>query len=310
MSAHATLLSPGPLCTIQDLGRRQGRREGLAPGGALDQRAFLWANRLLENAPDAPALEVTLGGLKIAFESETVIALTGADCEATVEGRGAGNWRTVRIQPGQTLRLGYSSSGLRAYVGFSGGLAAPEFFGSASIVIRDGLPSPLDRALESGQPLFWVGGSRSSPPRSVPIQYRAGPADSIELPFISGYEWEQFTVEDHVRFMSTTWVVGEASDRVATRLAGANLESGPKELDSVPLIDGTVQVPGDGAPLVFMRDRPTIGGYPKLGSVDPVALDLLAQARPGTVVQFVATDPAAARARLRRRETFFGFESI
>ena len=84
------------------------------------------------------------------------------------------------------------------------------------------------------------------------------------------------------------------------------LPSGPRVLDSVPLVDGTVQVTGDGRPLVFMRDRPTIGGYAKLGSVDPVALDALAQARPGTTVRFVRADPGALRGAMARREAFFG----
>ena len=89
------------------------------------------------------------------------------------------------------------------------------------------------------------------------------------------------------------------------RLKGPAMASGPRTLDSSPLVDGTVQVTGDSRPLVFMRDRPTIGGYPKLGSVDPIALDALAQARPGTPVRFVSADPEAIRRAMARREAFF-----
>ncbi|MCG8466630.1 MAG: allophanate hydrolase, partial [Gemmatimonadetes bacterium] len=79
MSGRAVVVRPGPLCTVQDLGRREGRRRGLSPGGAMDRGAFLWANRLLANPPDASALEVSLGGLQLAFDAATTIALTGAD---------------------------------------------------------------------------------------------------------------------------------------------------------------------------------------------------------------------------------------
>ena len=77
MSAHGVVDRPGPFCSIQDLGRRTGRRAGLAPGGAMDQRAYLWANRLLGNDPGAAALEVTLGGFSLRFAVETVVALAG-----------------------------------------------------------------------------------------------------------------------------------------------------------------------------------------------------------------------------------------
>jgi len=89
------------------------------------------------------------------------------------------------------------------------------------------------------------------------------------------------------------------------RLNGPALASGPRALDSSPLVDGTVQVTGDSRPLVFMRDRPTIGGYPKLGGVDPIALDALAQARPGTPVRFVPADPGTIRRAMARCEAFF-----
>jgi len=278
----------------------------------MDQRAFLWANRLLDNAPNSPALEATLGGLEIGFETATVIALTGADCEATVDGSAVGNWRTVRVAAGQTLRLGYSSSGMRAYVAFPGGLHAPTFFGSASVVIREGLPAPLDRGLEAGHRLSWgtSGISPAAPARSVPVKYISELDGPLVLPLIAGYEWDEFSEEDRLQLTSTAWTVDSASDRIACRLFGSELLSGPRALDSVPLVDGTVQVPGDGAPLVFMRDRPTIGGYAKLGSVDPLALDLLAQARPGSGVRFVLADPAEVRARLQRRDAFFGLQSI
>ena len=108
------------------------------------------------------------------------------------------------------------------------------------------------------------------------------------------------------RVFETEWIVDAASDRTACRLTGGRLESGPAELDSTPLVDGTVQVPGDGEPLIFMRDRPTIGGYPKLGSVEPIALDLLAQAQPGTHIRFKPADVERALAAIVQREHFFG----
>lgn len=305
---HGVVDRPGPYCTVQDLGRRSGRRAGLAPGGAMDQRALLWANRLLDNDPGAAALEVTLGGFTLTFAIETVVALTGADCAATLDGAAAGAWRTIRVRPGQVLRLAYSATGMRAYLAFPGGLETDRAFGSASGVARDGLPGLLGRPLREGEPLRWKTPGRAFPNRYVPAHLvtPAGDEPTLVLPLITGYEWPEFSEADRDRVFTAEWTVAPASDRTAIRLDGPTLASGPRTLDSSPLVDGTVQVTGDSRPLVFMRDRPTIGGYPKLGGTDPIALDSLAQARPGSPVRFAPGDPDALRLAMVRRESFFG----
>jgi len=305
---HGVVDQPGPYCTIQDPGRRSGRRAGLAPGGAMDQRAFLWANRLLGNDPGAAALEVTLGGFALRFAVETVVALTGADCPATLDGAPTDAWRTIRARDGQVLRLAYSGTGMRAYLAFPGGLQTDRAFGSASSVARDGLPRLLGRPLREGESLRWGAPDQACPSRHVPAHLvpPASGESSLTLPLIVGYEWPAFSESDRHRVFAAEWTVNPASDRTAVRLDGPALTSGPRTLDSTPLVDGTVQVTGDSRPLVFMRDRPTIGGYPKLGGTDPIALDALAQARPGTQVRFVPADPEAIRLAMTRREDFFG----
>lgn len=305
MSAHGVVERPGPFCTIQDLGRRAGRRAGLAPGGAMDHRAYLWANRLLGNEPTAAALEITLGGFALRFAVETVVAMTGTGCAARLDGVETRAWRTLRARAGQVLRLGYGSVGMRAYVAFPGGLDVVTAFGSASAVVRDGLPGLLGRRVRPGEPLRWRAPDFRCPVRRIPDELIPPDMSEVTLSLIAGYEWAEFSRGDRATVFDATWTVDPASDRTAIRLDGPALDTGPRILDSTPLVDGTVQVTGDGFPLVFMRDRPTIGGYPKLGSVDPVALDHLAQARPGTRVRFVRAEPDMLRTALARRESFF-----
>lgn len=305
----------GPLCTVQDLGRTHGRRVGVGPGGAMDQGACLWANRLLDNDPRAALLEVTLGGLAVRFEADAVVALTGAECAATLNGSPVSTWRTTEVRSGQLLRFGYTATGMRGYLALPGGLETKRAFGSASTVIREGLPGLLGRPLRAGDELHWEKPGRLIMPRSVPWRFIPGnpsggtegrTAECVALPLLLGYEWDQFSEADRRKLLNSEWSVDPASNRTATQLVGPALRSGPRVLDSTPLVDGTVQVTGAGRPLVFMRDRPTIGGYAKLGSVAPVALDSLAQVRPGTSVRFVLGDPAEARRAMARREAFFG----
>lgn len=308
MSSHAIVERPGPLASVQDLGRIGGRRAGLAPGGAMDQRALLWANRLLDNQPGAAGLEVTLGGLALRFSVGTTVALTGADCDARLDGVPVATWSSLPVSAGQELRFGFAAEQVRAYIAFPGGLEGPAMAGSRSMVSREGLPGLLGHPLDAGSELRWHDPGRASPPRHVPPDQvpRYGPV--TELPFFPGYEWDAFTAEDRDRVLTVGWRTSPASDRTATLLEGPSLDSGPKVLDSVPLVDGTVQVTGDGRPLVFMRDRPTIGGYAKLGSVDPMALDALAQARPGSEIRFVPGDAGQARRAIARRAAFFGID--
>lgn len=301
----AELTRAGPLSTVQDLGRGTGRRKGLAPGGAMDHWAYLWGNRLLDNAPTAPALEVSLGGIEILFHGDGCVALTGAECNATLDGQGVPNWSTVRVKAGQQLRLGFSATGMRAYVSFPGGLDAPRAFGSASVVLREGLDGPLGESLQDGTVLVGLGDRVPAMMRRVPYDLIPEPTTQLELALVVGYEWHEFSKTDREAVWRQEWTVTPSSDRVACRLDGPVLESGPRILDSTPLVDGTVQVPGGGQPLVFLRDRPTVGGYAKLGSVDPVSLDHLAQARPGTRVRFVPADASAVLVELVRRRAFF-----
>ncbi|MFT4603491.1 MAG: biotin-dependent carboxylase-like uncharacterized protein [Rhodothermales bacterium] len=306
------VIKSGPLTTVQDLGRSGQARLGLSPGGAMDRRAFLWANRLLGNAPAAAGLEVTLGGLELTFESRATIAVTGGDCLLTVDGGARGSWRALGMEAGQTLRLGFARTGLRAYVAFPGGLKAPRFAGSASVVLREGLPGALGQAVSPGDVLKWNPASDSpaagidSPTGIVPLRFRPTLGPSLTVEFIPAYEWTSFSALDRETLLSADWKVTPVSDRIACRLNGPLLTSGPKVLDSAPLVDGTIQVLADGTPLVFMRDRPTIGGYAKLGAVLCAHLDRLAQARPGTTVRFVVGDAHAARLEAAQLDSFFG----
>jgi allophanate hydrolase subunit 2 len=173
-------------------------------------------------------------------------------------------------------------------------------------VLREGLDGSLGRPLREAEHVSWIGAPAPELLRSVPAELVPDASPVIELPLITGYEWHLFSAEARDAAWASEWSIDVASDRVACRLQGPMLRSGPSALDSTPLLDGTVQVPGNGIPLIFMRDRPTVGGYPKLGSVDPGALDRLAQARPGTGVRFVPADPADVLKRLRERRSFFG----
>jgi biotin-dependent carboxylase-like uncharacterized protein len=277
------ILSPGPGATLQDRGRPGWRRFGVPPGGAMDEHAAGWANRLLDNSPEAPVLELLVPGPKLAVLNDVWLAVTGA----TSLPSGPGPWRAVRFAAGRQLEFGPVRSGLWVYVAVEGGFVSERWLGSASAYPRAGLGSILRAGdlLSRGvaKPFQLPSGvsGRVVPPFEQ-RSYDANPA----LRVWPGPQAEQFSEVDRECFFAKPWKLSAQSDRVGYRLEGEPLRSHPAPLLSEAVRVGTVQVPDNGLPIVTMRDGPTVGGYPKIGVLDSADVSRLAQCRPGQTIQF------------------------
>jgi len=275
------IVAPGPLATVQDLGRSGYAALGVARAGAFDRAALRLGNRLVGNADDAAAIEVTLGGLAVRLLAPATIALTGAVC------RGAPDWgAAVSLPADTTFRLTAPAHGLRSYLAVRGGIAVPPVLGSRSTDTLSGIGPAALRAGDRlpigtyGGPV--VGASAAEPaPRTV-LPVRFGPRD----------DW--FTGAARAALLATTWTVRPECDRVGVRLHGPSLaRSRADELPSEPMLPGAVQVPPDGRPIVFGPDAPVTGGYPVIAVV--IDLDPVAQLRPGDPVRFRSgSDPGSS----------------
>jgi len=266
------IVAPGPLATVQDLGRSGYAALGVARAGAFDRTALQLGNRLVGNADDAAAIEVTLGGLAVRLLAPATLALTGAVC------RGAPDWgAAVSLPAGATFRLAAPERGLRSYLAVRGGIAVPSVLGSRSTDTLSGIgPAALragDRLPIGTSSGKVVGASAAEPVRSAVLPARLGPRD----------DW--FTPAARAALLETTWTVRPECDRVGVRLDGPALaRSRTDELPSEPTLPGAVQVPPDGRPIVFGPDAPVTGGYPVIAVVTD--LDPVAQLRPGDSVRF------------------------
>src|SRR5467141_2589141 len=145
--------APGPFTTVQDLGREGFGPMGISPSGAADPISLRLGNRLVGNAEGAAALEMTLLGGTFLFPEGAVVALTGSDFGATLDGAPLEQWTSVEARPGQALRLGPTRSGARCYLCVRGGIAVKLFLGSASTHILSGLGGHDGRALRKGDVL-------------------------------------------------------------------------------------------------------------------------------------------------------------
>jgi biotin-dependent carboxylase-like uncharacterized protein len=274
--------TPGPLTTIQDLGRAGHAHLGVPPSGALDLPAYEAANRLVANARGAAVLETTFGGLSVSADREVVVAVTGAPAQLRVGGYPAAPYTPLVLTPGTRLTLGVPRAGVRSYLAFAGGIDADPVFGSRSTDLLSGLgPAPLRAGdvLPLGRPY------RAA--RRVPAVAPGPSPGEIWLQAWPGQRLDWFAEGALAHLDSATYLVSPHSNRVAVRLQGPplrRLDLG--ELHSEGIVTGAVEVPPDGQPLVFLADHPTTVGYPVLAVVDRDDLPKLAQARPGSTVRF------------------------
>lgn len=275
-----------PLCLLQDAGRFGVRHLGVTQGGAADWCSMSWANWLLGNALDAAVVEITLGGFAVVAEEDCLLALAGADLDAQIDGQPLAPWRSFKLNKGQKLQFTQPLLGARAYLGAPGGFIAPKVLGSSATVVReelgglDGLGVPLTR----GATLSHHGEPRQL--REVPQAHQPDLRSNRPLDLVLGAQIGQFSGQSLFDVFNTTWAVDSRADRMGIRLLGAALQyqGAPMISEGIPL--GAVQVPPDGQPIVLLNDRQTIGGYPRLGALTPLALARLAQRLPGDRVRF------------------------
>lgn len=293
-----TILSPGPLTTVQDSGRFGALGKGFSPGGAMDMDAMTVANLLVGNAPGVGVLEMTMLGITARFDCETVIALTGADMSTRLNDRPIARYASVAVHPGDVLTMGAASRGMRAYLAVTGGFDLPLVMGSVSTNLKCALGGFQGRKLKTGDelPLNQSGAPflprQVSPPEDYP--------DCISLRVLLGPQDDAFTPKGIDTFLGCEYTVTDKADRMGIRLSGEIIESkNGVDILSDGIAAGSVQIPASGTPIIMMADRQTTGGYAKIATVISADLSRAAQARPGTRIRFVRVTEAEA-IRLRR----------
>jgi biotin-dependent carboxylase-like uncharacterized protein len=275
-----------PLCLLQDAGRFGVRHLGVTQGGAADWCSMSWANWLLGNGLDAAVIEVTLGGFTVVAEEDCVLALAGADLGARIDGEPLGPWRSFRLHKGQRLQLTQPLLGARAYLAAPGGFDAPKVLGSSATVVREELGGldGMGHALTKGASLSYSGNSVMWL-RELTADQRPDLNLDTPLDVVLGAQIGEFSGQSLFDAFNNTWSLDSRADRMGIRLLGTALQYQGKPMISEGIPLGAVQVPPDGQPIILLNDRQTIGGYPRLGALTPLALARLAQCLPGAQVR-------------------------
>jgi biotin-dependent carboxylase-like uncharacterized protein len=264
------VLHPGISSRVVDQGRPGSRSLGVPVGGAADRRARALGNALLDNAPDAAALEICSQGPRLRAETDTACALFGAPFTIHADGMPIEAGHTFSLRPGAELRIGGTAAGMRAYLCVRGGFDVPLVLGS-----RDSL-----QPLQKGDVLPCEASNMHR--RFCPLIQPSFP-DEWTLRVLPGLQASLF---DEAEWLQT-YTAQVASDRMGTRLQGTPLAVPAGEMTSEPACPGTVQVTNDGQCIVLGVDAQTIGGYPKIAQVIRADLDALGQIRPEQRIRFV-----------------------
>ena len=319
------VLDGGLQTTIQDGGRPGYLARGIPPAGAQDFYSLSLGNLLVGNeltppplsrvSPGAAGLEMLMKGVRLRFHEASVIALTGADMGAKIDGQEVPRFVPILVPAGAELQLGVVRSGARGYLAIAGGLDVPVVLASRSTYVRGTQGGLQGRALRKGDRLMLV-----EPPsdlaklldRRLPDDLAQAPEEPRVIRVVPGPQDFMFTDKGLETFFTAQWKLSPVSDRMGMRLIGPPLElhprpsylqrdagSGPADIvdDIIPL--GGIQVAGGIEPIVMGVENPTAGGYAKIATVISADLGKMGQLRPGETLTFRQVEPSEAIAVIR-----------
>jgi len=282
------IIAPGILSLIQDAGRIGRHQIGLTTGGPLDPEAFRLANVLCHNnaAESYAAIELSIGGLTMQAQVDTLLAVTGADIPLSINDQAQLLWQTHAIKAGDKISFGFASNnGCRSYIAVSGGFKIEQQFGSVSTVVREGIGGLDGHALKKGD-LVPCEPATGKELLYINEEQQLHYPQNVELRVIEGYQQQHFSDTKKALFYSSEYTVSDRCDRMGYRLEGPKVDADIEGILSEGICFGAIQVPADGQPIVLMNDRQTIGGYPKIGSVLASDMSKLGQLTPGCKVRF------------------------
>ena len=292
-----TVLNPGLLTTVQDLGRVGYQQFGVSVSGVMDPRATMLANILVGNEDGEAVLECTMMGPHLQFDQANVIAITGGDLGATLDGQPVSTYCAIKVAAGQVLRFTAPKKGCRAFIAFAGGLDIPEVMGSRSTYMKAKIGGLNGRKLEKGDKIGFRAPKADFPnmnARAMAPEFVARPEYTVRV--LLGPQDDYFTQEGINTFLSEVYTVTPEFDRMGCRLEGAVIQhKDGGDIISDGIAFGAIQVPSAGKPIIMLGDRQTTGGYTKIANVITADFRILAQLKQGDKVRFEKVSIKAAQ---------------
>jgi antagonist of KipI len=295
-----TILKPGIMSSVQDLGRWGFQQYGVPVGGAMDKLSASLANIICGNNENEAVIEMTLHGTSILFNKNTYCAFTGGGCKVYVDNIELSFNRLLHIPAFSLINTQPAATGCRTYFAVTGGLDIPKTMGSASTYVPSGIGGIQGRNLIKGDILHFKKRDHSIPSSSMKILGNKIHASHWQVPdifmheqdhevihVVPGPEYDLFDEASRITFFQSSYTIGLQSNRMGYRLEGEKLLMKEKnEMVSTPVASGIIQITHDGTPIILMADAQTTGGYPRMARVCSTDMSILAQKRPGEKIRF------------------------
>lgn len=297
-----TVLKPGLETSVQELPGRVGYLEqGFPVSGPFDTWSFRQANLLVGNPRDTAALECQFLGPSLRFDTNAMVAVTGADMRPKLDGQPVPTWCNFAVSAGQVLELGAAMTGARAYIAVSGGFDTPVVLGSRAVfhMARVG-----GQALVNDQvvPLGPAGGNMRRLTIPEALRPRLSDTKRWEVEALAGPNDDWLDPASVEMFFCSDWQMQAKSNRTGIRLTGPAFAFAPRAIhkssdhgqDPSNIIDhgypmGAVNLAGQ-TPIILVNDAPSTGGFINPFTVARAAFWKLAQAKPGEILRFRRID--------------------
>jgi biotin-dependent carboxylase-like uncharacterized protein len=276
------VLHPGIYACVQDMGRKGVGSLGLPSAGVMDAYSAKLANLLLQNDENDAVLEITFGGCLLRFTTPTLMAVTGADFSAKINGNTIGLNTAIPVEAGDTLSFGKKQFGCRTYLAVKGGFRTSVILGSRSFY--KGITP--DFRIRKEDKLPYIPYPESPVVTNASIKIDTGHFTGRQLLCYHGPEYDWLSKQQQEALRSTTFTLSNDSNRMGIRLNEPLPNQLPSMLTSA-VLPGTVQLTPSGQLIILMRDGQVTGGYPRVLQLTEAVISRLAQKGSGEAVGFV-----------------------
>lgn len=287
---------PGLCTTVQDMGRVGFQKFGIPVSGVMDEFSFVVANYLLGNNYNNAVLEVQYMGPTLEFDFDVSVAITGANLSAKLNGEDVAMWETINIKKGDVLSFGNIKEGVRTYIAFAGEIDVPLVNGSKSTLLKSKLGGFDGRQLKMLDEIEIKNPRILEKKNKLQEKFIPKFVAENEIRVILGPQDDYFTENGIKTFLSSEYTVTKDADRMGMRLSGEVIEHKDKaDIISDAAVFGSIQVPGNGLPIILLADRQTTGGYTKIATVIKADLPKLAQMSPNNKIKFKKVELSEAQ---------------
>lgn len=299
------VLKSSPFCTIQDSGRYGYSKLGISSSGALDEYAYHFANKLLSNKYNTNSLEILSQGLVLESFTNTYFSITGADFNCKLNNKYIKPWATYSIKIGDIIEFQKRVSGQRAYFCVKDGFLIPKVLNSVSTSLKEKIGGLSNGEMIKRDDFLFCEDSFNYAKRVLQKEYIPKYKNRVRLKVIESYQNDYFSKESKEAFFTNKFTITKDFNSMAFKLNSTPIYPKKSDIISEGIAFGSIQIPSDGQVIILLKERQTIGGYPKFGTLFSLDCFKLAQLRAGDEIEFEKIKIEIAQKKLKDFYSYF-----